>query len=176
MNDSLKGLYLKEVWAKAPWRAPRILKVTLNMGIGRNKDDKAFVEEAVKELTMIAGQKTVTRKARKSISNFKLRQGEVIGLSATLRGERMWSFLDKLVGVVLPRVRDFRGVSSKAFDGHGNYTIGVTEHSIFPEVDPNKVTKAKGLEISIVTTARSDGEAKELLTKLGFPFAKGRVS
>jgi large subunit ribosomal protein L5 len=176
MNISLKDLYLKEVWQKAPWHAPRITRVVVNMGVGRSKDDKVFLAEAEAELGMIAGQKPKLSRARKSISNFKLREGELIGLSATLRGERMWAFLDKLVRAALPRVRDFRGISPKAFDGHGNYTLGIPEHAIFTEVDPNKATHLKGLEITIVTSCKKNEEAFELLKTLGMPFAKAKKS
>ena len=152
----------------------KITKVVVNMGIGRYKDDKVFVEEATRELALITGQAPLKRLARKSISNFKLRQGEVIGLAVTLRGDRMQSFLTKLIKVVLPRVRDFRGVNPKAFDGQGNFTLGIVEHAIFPEIDPNKATKNKSLEVSIVTTCKTDVEARELLTGLGLPFIKGK--
>lgn len=149
-----------------------ITKVTVNMGIGRSKDDKAFVEEATNEIAQICGQKAFARKSRLAISNFKLREGELIGLCCTMRGPRALGFFEKLVHVVLPRVRDFRGVSPKSFDGAGNYTLGISEHSIFPEIDPNKATKMKGLEITIVTTCKTDDEAREFLKSLGMPFIK----
>jgi len=152
----------------------KVTKVVINMGIGRYKDDKTFVEEATKELALISGQAPLKRLARKSISNFKLRQGELIGLAVTLRGERMQSFLTKLIKVVLPRVRDFRGVNPKAFDGQGNFTLGIAEHSIFPEIDPNKASKIKSLEVSIVTTCEDDASAREFLSTLGLPFVKGK--
>jgi len=174
MKGSLKDTYLKEVWQKAPWHSPRILRVSVNMGVGRSKDDKVFIEEATTELAQIAGQKPKITRARKSISNFKLREGEIIGLSATLRGERMWSFLEKLIRVVLPRVRDFRGVSANSFDGRGNYTLGIAEHAVFTEIDPNKGTHLKGLEITIVTSCKDNEEARNLLKKLGMPFMKGQ--
>lgn len=172
MSTSLKDFYLKEIWHKAPWRAPRIIRIVVNMGVGRSKDDKAFIEEATRELTQIAGQKPKLAKACKSISNFKLREGEVVGLSVTLRGERMWAFLEKLLRVCLPRVRDFRGVSGKSFDGRGNYSLGIAEHSVFTEIDPNKPTKQKGLEVAIVTSCKNNEEALGMLTTLGMPFMK----
>ena len=151
---------------------PKITKIVVNMGIGRHKDDKGFIEEATRELAQITGQMPLKRLARKSISNFKLRQGELIGLTVTLRGLRLTSFLNKLIKVVLPRARDFRGVNPKAFDSNGNFTLGIVEHSIFPEIDPNKATKAKSLEVSIVTTCKTDVEARDLLSTLGLPFVK----
>lgn len=149
-----------------------ITKINVNMGIGRSKDDKAFVQEATNELAQICGQKAFARKSRLAISNFKLREGELIGLTCTLRGPRAKAFLDKLIQVVLPRVRDFRGVSPKSFDGAGNYTLGISEHSIFPEIDPNKATKIKGLEVTIGTSCKTDAEAREYLQSLGMPFLK----
>lgn len=151
---------------------PKIAKVVINMGVGEAVAEPKHLEDAVADLTMISGQKPVITKAKKSIANFKLREGTPIGCKVTLRGERMYEFLDKLFNVSLPRVRDFRGVSNTAFDGRGNYTLGVKEQIIFPEIEYDKVSKVRGMDIVIVTTARTDEQAKELLTELGMPFAK----
>ncbi len=151
---------------------PTIKKIVLNMGVGEASRDPKLLEEAVAELTEIAGQKPTVRKARKSIANFKLREGMPIGAAVTLRQARMWEFLDRLVSVSLPRVRDFRGVPARAFDGRGNYTFGIKDQLIFPEVNYAKVQKAIGMNITIVTSARTDSEAKELLAQLGMPFAR----
>jgi len=151
---------------------PTIKKIVLNMGVGEASRDPKLLEEAVAELTEIAGQKPTVRKARKSIANFKLREGMPIGAAVTLRQARMWEFLDRLVSVSLPRVRDFRGVPVRAFDGRGNYTFGIKDQLIFPEVNYAKVQKAIGMNITIVTSARTDSEAKELLAQLGMPFAR----
>lgn len=160
----------KEFAIKNPMAIPRLEKIVLNMGMGEAVANAKILDTAVLELTAIAGQKPVITKAKKSIASFKLRQGMPIGVMVTLRGERMYEFFDRLVSVALPRVRDFRGVSPKAFDGRGNYTIGVREQLIFPEIDFNKVDKLRGMNISIVTTARNDEEARALLKALGMPF------
>ena len=149
---------------------PRLDKIVLNMGMGEAIANAKVLDTAVSELISIAGQKPVITKAKKSIASFKLRQGMPIGVMVTLRGERMYEFFDRLVSVALPRVRDFRGVSPKAFDGRGNYTIGIREQLIFPEIDFNKVDKLRGMNISIVTTARNDDQARALLKNLGMPF------
>ena len=149
---------------------PRLEKIVLNMGLGEAIQNPKVLENATDELARIAVQKPVITKAKKSISNFKLRQGMSIGAKVTLRGERMWSFIDKLMSVNLPRVRDFRGVSSRSFDGRGNYSLGVREQLIFPEIDYDKIDKIRGLDITIVTTAKTDQEAFELLKALGMPF------
>ena len=151
-------------------QVPRFTKVTLNMGVGEAISDKKLIEAAVADLTRIAGQKPVQTKARKAIAAFKIREGYPIGCMVTLRGERMWEFLDRLVTVALPRVRDFRGISGKAFDGRGNYNLGVKEQIIFPEIEYDKVDRVRGLNISITTTARNDEEAKALLASFRFPF------
>ena len=151
---------------------PRLEKVVINMGLGDCKDNAKALETAVAELTIIAGQKPLVTKAKKSIANFKLRSGMNVGAKVTLRGERMYEFTDKLVSIVLPRVRDFRGVSNKAFDGRGNYALGVKEQLIFPEIEYDKVEKIRGMEMIFVTTAKNDEEAKELLRLLGMPFAQ----
>ena len=151
-------------------QVPRITKITLNMGVGEAIADKKLIEAASGDLTKIAGQKPVTTKARKAIAGFKIRAGYPIGCMVTLRGDRMYEFLDRLVTVALPLVRDFRGISARAFDGRGNYNIGVKEQIIFPEIEYDKVDKVRGLNISITTTAKSDDEAKALLTAFRFPF------
>jgi len=149
---------------------PRLEKVVINMGLGDCKDNAKALETAVAELTIIAGQKPMVTKAKKSIANFKLREGMNVGAKVTLRGDRMYEFTDKLVSIVLPRVRDFRGVSAKAFDGRGNYSLGVRDQLIFPEIEYDKVEKIRGMEMCFVTTAKTDEEAKELLRLLGMPF------
>ena len=150
---------------------PRVEKVVLNMGVGDALKDGRMLDAAVEDLTTLAGQKPVVTKARKSIAGFKLREGNAIGVKVTLRGDRMWEFLDRLISLALPRIRDFRGLSPDAFDGHGNYTFGVTEQLIFPEIDYDKVLKVRGMDITIVTTARSDDEGRALLAAMGFPLA-----
>lgn len=149
---------------------PRLVKVSLNQGIGQATQDKKLVDVYQQEMTMIAGQKAVATIARTSISNFKLREGMPIGVRVTLRKERMYEFLDRLITVTLPRVRDFQGVNDKSFDGRGNYSMGVTEQIIFPEIDLDKITKINGMDITIVTTAKTDAEAYALLKELGMPF------
>jgi large subunit ribosomal protein L5 len=151
---------------------PRLEKVVINMGLGDCKDNAKALETAVAELTIIAGQKPLVTKAKKSIANFKLRSGMNVGAKVTLRGDRMYEFTDKLVSIVLPRVRDFRGVSAKAFDGRGNYSLGVREQLIFPEIEYDKIEKIRGMEMIFVTTAKTDEECKELLRLLGMPFAQ----
>lgn len=151
---------------------PKIDKIVINMGLGDCKDNPKALEVAVKELEAIAGQKVITTKAKKSIANFKLREGMNIGAKVTLRGERMYEFMDKLMNIALPRVRDFHGVSDKAFDGRGNYALGIREQLLFPEIDYDKVEKVRGMEMIFVTTAQSDEECKELLRLMGMPFTK----
>ena len=151
---------------------PRITKVVVNIGLGEAMDNPKALEAAVEDLNKITGQKPVITKARKSIANFKLREGRAIGAMVTLRGERMWSFLDRLMNIALPRVRDFRGISPNAFDGRGNYTLGLREQLVFPEIEYDKIDKLRGLEISIVTTARTDDQARKLLQLMGMPFRK----
>jgi len=153
-------------------QVPKVEKVVINMGVGEAVGNSKILDVAVDELQRIAGQKPVITRAKKSIAGFKLREGMPIGVKVTLRGERMYHFLDKLFNVALPRVRDFRGVSNKAFDGRGNYTLGLKEQLIFPEIEYDKVDKIRGMDIVIVTTARSDEESRELLTQLGMPFVK----
>lgn len=151
---------------------PRISKVVVNIGVGEALDNAKALEAAVGDVIKITGQKPIITKARKSIANFKLREGRAIGVKVTLRGERMWSFLDRLMKIALPRTRDFRGVSPDAFDGRGNYTLGLREQLVFPEIEYDKIDKLRGLEISIVTTARNDEESRQLLLLLGMPFRK----
>jgi len=160
----------KEFDIKNPMAVPRIEKVVVNMGLGEASANAKILDVATEELRSITGQKPVITKAKKSIAAFKLRQGMNIGSMVTLRGERMYEFLDRLISVALPRVRDFRGVSGKAFDGRGNYTLGVREQLIFPEIDFNKVDKTRGMNITIVTTATNDDQARSLLKSLGMPF------
>jgi large subunit ribosomal protein L5 len=160
----------KDFGIRNPMAIPRVEKIVLNMGMGEAIANSKILDTAVEELRSISGQKPVITKAKKSIASFKLRQGMPIGVMVTLRGDRMYEFLDRLVSVALPRVRDFRGVSPKAFDGRGNYTIGIREQLIFPEIDFNKVDKLRGMNISIVTTARNDEQARALLKALGMPF------
>jgi len=161
---------MKQFGYKSVMEVPRITKITLNMGLGEAVNDKKVIEHAVGDLTKVAGQKPVITKARKAIAGFKIRQGYPIGAMVTLRGQRMYEFLDRFVTVALPRVRDFRGLSGKAFDGRGNYNIGVKEQIIFPEIEYDKIDALRGLNISITTTAKTDGEAKALLSAFKFPF------
>lgn len=188
MIPRLKERYEKEILpalAKQLGRTnrhslPRLEKVVINMGVGAATQDKKRLEMAVSAMTLIAGQKPVITRARKSVSNFRLRQGMEIGCKVTLRGERMYEFLDRLVAIALPRVRDFRGLNPKAFDGHGNYTLGLSEQLVFPELNPDKFTVPQGMDITMVTTTGSDDEARELLRSLGMPYrdtqAKGQTA
>ena len=153
-------------------QVPRMTKICINQGIGDATGDKKMIETAIQELTTITGQRCVATKAKTSVSNFKLREGMPIGVRVTLRGERMYEFLDRLVSISLPRVRDFRGVNDKSFDGRGNYTMGLTEQIVFPEIDIDKVSKIMGMDITFVTTANSDAEAYALLKEIGMPFVK----
>jgi large subunit ribosomal protein L5 len=151
-------------------QVPRLDKIVVNMGIGDSVKDGRLLDAALEDLTIITGQKPVVTKARKSIAGFKLREGMPIGAKVTLRGDRMWEFYDRLVSLALPRIRDFRGMSLRSFDGHGNYTMGVTEQLIFPEIDYDRVAEVRGMDITIVTTATTDEEARSVLAALGFPF------
>jgi len=151
-------------------QVPRLDKVVVNMGVGDALKDGRMLEAAVDDLTTITGQKPVITKARKSIAGFKLREGMSIGAKVTLRGDRMWEFIDRLVAIAIPRIRDFRGLDPNAFDGHGNFTLGLTEQLIFPEIDYDKVVKVRGMDITVVTTGRNDDEGRALLVALGFPF------
>lgn len=153
-------------------QVPRVEKIVLNVGVGEATQNPKLLEKAVEELALIAGQKANVRRARKSVSNFKLREGQPIGAMVTLRGERCWDFLDRLLSVALPRVRDFKGVSSKSFDGRGNYTLGIREQIIFPEIDYDNVERVSGMNVTVVTSAKTDAEGRALLTHLGMPFGK----
>ena len=153
-------------------QVPRIEKVVVNIGVGEALDNAKALEYAVADLTTVTGQKPIQTKARKSIANFKLREGRIIGTKVTLRGPRMWAFLDRLLNVALPRVRDFRGVSANAFDGRGNYTLGIKDQLVFPEIEYDKIDKLRGMEVTIVTTAPDDDQARALLQLLGMPFSK----
>ena len=171
VNEVSSALMSKFEYTSA-MQVPKVDKIVINMGVGDAVQNSKVLDAAVEELTLIAGQKPVITKAKKSIAGFRLREGMPIGTKVTLRGDRMYDFLDKLISISLPRVRDFRGVSKKAFDGRGNYTLGVKEQLIFPEIDFDKVSKVRGMDIVIVTTANSDEEARELLTQFGMPFQK----
>ena len=176
----LKTRYLEEIRPQlverfgysTPMQAPRILKVTVNMGVGEAKQDSKMLEAAAEQLGIITGQKPNIRRARKSIAQFKVREGMPVGVAVTLRSERQYEFLDRLMSVAIPRIRDFRGLNPRAFDGRGNYSMGVREQIIFPEVDYDNIDKLRGLEVSIVTTAKTDDEARSLLAQLGMPFRK----
>jgi large subunit ribosomal protein L5 len=163
---------MKEFGYKSIMQVPRLQKICLNQGLGSAIADKKLIDAGVEEMTKIAGQKAVSTKSKKDISNFKLRSGMPIGVRVTLRGERMYEFLDRLIAVSIPRVRDFRGISDKGFDGRGNYTFGITEQIIFPEIDIDKVNKINGMDITFVTTANTDKEAHALLREFGMPFQK----
>ena len=157
---------------KSVMQVPKLEKICLNQGVGDAVSDKKMIESAAKEMTMITGQKAVPTHSTKDISNFKLRKGVAIGVRVTLRGDKMYEFLDRLIASALPRIRDFKGVNDKGFDGHGNYTLGITEQIIFPEIDIDKVSKINGMDITFVTSAKSDKEAYELLAEFGIPFKK----
>jgi large subunit ribosomal protein L5 len=180
MAARLKELYSKEVRKKIadefkiknPMALPKIEKVVINMGVGEAIQNAKLLDTASEELSTISGQKPVVTRAKKSIASFKLREGQAIGTMVTLRGEKMYEFLDRLINIALPRVRDFRGVPTKSFDGRGNYTLGIRDHLIFPEIDPGKVDKNKGMNITIVTSAPNDEQARFLLRELGMPFSK----
>lgn len=171
LNEAVPALQQKFGY-KNPMQIPKLSKIVINMGLGDCKDNPKALEVAVKELAAIAGQQPLVTKARKSIANFKLREGMNVGAKVTLRGFRMEEFMDKLVNIALPRVRDFRGVSDKAFDGRGNYALGIREQLLFPEIEYDKVEKIRGMEMIFVTTAQTDEECKELLRLLGMPFAQ----
>ena len=178
--NRLQERYIKEIRPelikkhnyKSTMECPKVEKIVINMGVGEAVAEPKHLEDAVAELTMLSGQKPIITKAKKSIANFKLREGTPIGCKVTLRGQRMDEVLDKLLNISLPRVRDFRGVSNTAFDGRGNYTLGIKEQIIFPEIEYDKVSKVRGMDIVIVTSAKTNEEAKELLTELGMPFAR----
>jgi large subunit ribosomal protein L5 len=177
--SELRDRYLKEIMPKLKeqlscgndWEVPRVDKVVINMGFG-NAIDKEQINDVVEDLARLSGQKPIVTKARKSISNFKVREGMPVGAKVTLRRERMYEFLERLIGAALPRIRDFRGLPLGSFDGRGNYTLGVTDQSIFPEIDPNEVKVTQGMDITVVTSAQDDDAARELLKLIGMPFSK----
>ena len=171
-KDTVVPELFKQFGYTSVMQVPRIVKITLNMGVGEAVADKKILEHAVADLTAIAGQKPLVTKARKSVAGFKIREGYPIGAKVTLRGERMWEFLERLVSIAIPRIRDFRGVNPKSFDGRGNYSMGVREQIIFPEIDYDKVDAVRGLDITITTTARTDDEGRALLAAFNFPFKK----
>ena len=181
-KDEIVAAMMKKFGYKNVMQVPKIEKIVINMGVGEAKDNAKALESAVRDLEIIAGQKVVTTKAKKAVANFKIREGMAIGCKVTLRGEKMYEFLDRLVNLALPRVRDFRGVSAdpldsrgvnpNAFDGRGNYALGIKEQIIFPEIEYDKVDKVRGMDVIIVTTAKTDEEARELLTQFNMPFAK----
>ncbi|MCA9529873.1 MAG: 50S ribosomal protein L5 [Myxococcales bacterium] len=171
-HDEIVPRLMKDLGLSNPMQIPGLAKVVVNMGLGEAVQNGKLIEQAVSDLTAITGQKAVITRARKSIASFKLREGMPIGVMVTLRRERMWDFIDRLISLALPRTRDFKGVSTKAFDGRGNYTLGVREHIIFPEIDYDKVDKIKGMNITFVTTAATDDHGRALLRELGMPFRK----
>jgi large subunit ribosomal protein L5 len=171
-NEELRPQLKEQLELGNIMEVPRLEKVVLNMGVGRALVQQSLIEGAVTDLEIITGQKPVVTKAKKSIAGFKLREGNAIGVKVTLRGDRMWEFFDRLVSIAAPRIRDFRGLPRNSFDGHGNYTFGVTEQLIFPEIDYDRVDTTRGMDITIVTTARTDAEGRALLEALGFPFKR----
>ena len=171
-TETVAPQLMKDFGFKSPMQIPKLEKITVSVGVGEATTNKKLLDAAVKELEQITGQHVVKTKARKSIANFKVREGQEIGAMVTLRGDNMWYFLERLICIALPRVKDFRGVNPNAFDGHGNYSLGITEQIIFPEIDYDKIERVSGLNVAIVTSARTDEEAFALLKKLGMPFAK----
>ena len=171
-DAEVRSQLLGELGLSNIMQVPRLEKIVINMGVGRATQQQSLLEGAVKDMTAIAGQKPVVTKARQSIAGFKLRQGNAIGCMVTLRGDRMWEFLDRLISLAIPRIRDFRGLSSRSFDGHGYYTFGVTEQLIFPEINYDKIDSTRGMDITIVTSARTDDEGRALLSAFGFPFRR----
>jgi large subunit ribosomal protein L5 len=170
-NDEIRSALQSQLGLANVMQVPRLDKISINMGVGQATQQASLLEQAAKDLGIIAGQKPAITRAKKSIAGFKLREGNAIGVRVTLRGDRMWEFLDRLVALAIPRIRDFRGLPTK-FDGHGNYTFGVTEQLIFPEIEYDKVDNTRGMDITIVTTARTDAEGKALLDAFGFPFRR----
>jgi large subunit ribosomal protein L5 len=170
-NEELRGELQEALGLSSIMQSPTITKITLNMGVGEAKTDGKQLDQAIEELTIIAGQRAQVRKARKSVAQFKLREGMPIGARVTLRGDRMWEFLDRLISIALPRIRDFRGLSPKSFDGRGNYSLGIREQIIFPEIDYDTIKDIRGLDVAITTTAQTDEQAEALLRGLGLPLA-----
>src|SRR6185503_9887290 len=169
-DEEIRPRLKDELGLSSTMQVPRLQKITLNMGVGEAKTDAKLLDSAIEELTTIAGQRAQVRIARKSIASFKVREGMPVGARVTLRGARMWEFLDRLVSIALPRIRDFRGLSPRQFDGKGNYTFGLNEQSMFHEIDPDKIDRVRGMDITVVTTAKNDAEGRALLKLLGFPF------
>jgi large subunit ribosomal protein L5 len=175
-NEQIRPALMKRFSYNNVMQVPRVTKVVVNIGVGEAIDNAKALDAAVEDLTKITGQKPIVTRARKSIANFKLREGKTIGVKVTLRGEHMWAFLDRLANVALPRTRDFRGISATGFDGRGNYTLGLREQLLFPEIEYDKIDKVRGMEITVVTTALSDEEGRELLRLLGMPFQSVEIS
>ena len=171
-DSEIKPRLQEELGLTNVMQVPRFAKIVINMGVGRATQQRSLLDGAVTDLTTITGQKPSVRKAKKSIANFKLREGNEIGAKVTLRGDRMWEFYDRLVSLAIPRIRDFRGMSPKQFDGHGNYTFGLTEQLVFPEIDYDRIDSVRGMDITIVTTAETDDQGRALLRSLGFPFSR----
>lgn len=174
-ENEIKDQLLKDLDLDNVMQVPRLEKIVLNMGAGDAAADAKLINGVVEDLRTISGQQPKVNRARKSVSNFKLREGQAVGASVTLRGDRMWEFLDRLVALAIPRIRDFRGLNPRAFDGRGNYSLGVTEQLIFPEIDYDKVMKVRGMDITLVTTAETDDEGRALLDAFGFPFRREQV-
>ena len=170
-NDELRSALQEQLGLSSIMQSPTIDKITLNMGVGEGKTDAKQIDQALEELTIIAGQRAQVRRARKSIAQFKIREGMPIGVKVTLRGDRMWEFLDRLISIALPRIRDFRGLNPDSFDGRGNYSLGIREQIIFPEIDYDSINQIRGLDVALTTTAKDDDQARALLTALGMPFA-----
>ena len=175
-NQVVKPALMQEFGYQNPMQVPRLDKIVVNMGVGDALKDGRMLDAAVEDLTTITGQKPVITRARKSIAGFKLREGNAIGVKVTLRGDRMWEFFDRLVSLAIPRIRDFRGLDPRSFDGRGNYTFGLTEQLIFPEIDYDKVLKVRGMDITIVTTAHNDDDGRALLLALGFPLVRAEAA
>jgi large subunit ribosomal protein L5 len=171
-NDELRSALQQTLGLGNIMQVPRLEKIVINVGVGKAVENKGLIDKVVEDISIISGQKPVVTRAKKSVAGFKVREGNAIGVKVTLRGDRMWEFFDRLVTLAIPRIRDFRGLSPKSFDGHGNYTFGVTEQLIFPEIDYDKVDNARGMDITIVTTAQTDAEGRALLDSFGFPFRR----
>jgi large subunit ribosomal protein L5 len=171
-NETLRSQLREGLGLANVMQVPRLEKIVVNMGVGAAVGQASLLEGAVKDLTLITGQKPLVTRARKSIANFKLREGNAIGVKVTLRGDRMWEFLDRLISIAIPRIRDFRGLNPRSFDGHGNYTFGLTEQLVFPEIDYDSIDQPRGMDITIVTTANTDAEGRALLLSMGFPFKR----
>jgi large subunit ribosomal protein L5 len=171
-NETLRSQLRESLGLANVMQVPRLEKIVVNMGVGAAVGQASLLEGAVKDLTVITGQKPLVTRARKSIANFKLREGNAIGVKVTLRGDRMWEFLDRLISIAIPRIRDFRGLNPRSFDGHGNYTFGLTEQLVFPEIDYDSIDQPRGMDITIVTTANTDAEGRALLLSMGFPFKR----